>query len=98
MADAGLYTVTAANEVGATCCSAILSVRPGECRREAGGGRRGEQEEGRRGGGLAASSAAAVTGKKPASLPYKALSAPKQLTCSRQARRVPAVRESGVRL
>ncbi|OXB69230.1 hypothetical protein ASZ78_011350 [Callipepla squamata] len=28
MADAGLYTVTAANEVGATCCSAILSVRP----------------------------------------------------------------------
>lgn len=33
VADAGLYTVTAANEVGATCCSAILSVRPGECRR-----------------------------------------------------------------
>ncbi|NXJ59835.1 SPEG kinase, partial [Rostratula benghalensis] len=32
VADAGLYTVTAANEVGATCCSAILSVRPGECR------------------------------------------------------------------
>ncbi|NXE46612.1 SPEG kinase, partial [Casuarius casuarius] len=30
VADAGLYTVTAANEVGATCCSAILSVRPGE--------------------------------------------------------------------
>ncbi|KAK4817566.1 hypothetical protein QYF61_020232 [Mycteria americana] len=29
VADAGLYTVTAANEVGATCCSAILSVRPG---------------------------------------------------------------------
>ncbi|XP_065607086.1 striated muscle preferentially expressed protein kinase isoform X4 [Cyrtonyx montezumae] len=28
VADAGLYTVTAANEVGATCCSAILSVRP----------------------------------------------------------------------
>lgn len=35
VADAGLYTVTAANEVGATCCSAILSVRPGECRRPA---------------------------------------------------------------
>uniref|UniRef100_A0A8C6Z4L8 Ig-like domain-containing protein n=1 Tax=Nothoprocta perdicaria TaxID=30464 RepID=A0A8C6Z4L8_NOTPE len=33
VADAGLYTVTAANEVGATCCSAILSVRPGECGR-----------------------------------------------------------------
>uniref|UniRef100_A0A8C5U5F2 Ig-like domain-containing protein n=1 Tax=Malurus cyaneus samueli TaxID=2593467 RepID=A0A8C5U5F2_9PASS len=30
VADAGLYTVTAANEVGATCCSAILSVRPGD--------------------------------------------------------------------
>ncbi|NXN08393.1 SPEG kinase, partial [Indicator maculatus] len=30
VADAGLYTVTAANEVGATCCSAILSVRPVE--------------------------------------------------------------------
>ncbi|KAJ7405636.1 hypothetical protein BTVI_68141 [Pitangus sulphuratus] len=28
VADAGLYTVTATNEVGATCCSAILSVRP----------------------------------------------------------------------
>ncbi|XP_068804933.1 striated muscle preferentially expressed protein kinase isoform X1 [Struthio camelus] len=28
VADAGLYTVTASNEVGATCCSAILSVRP----------------------------------------------------------------------
>ncbi|KAJ7405270.1 striated muscle preferentially expressed protein kinase isoform X1 [Willisornis vidua] len=28
VADAGLYTVTAANEMGATCCSAILSVRP----------------------------------------------------------------------
>ncbi|XP_074729511.1 striated muscle preferentially expressed protein kinase isoform X4 [Strix uralensis] len=28
VADGGLYTVTAANEVGATCCSAILSVRP----------------------------------------------------------------------
>ncbi|XP_075285892.1 striated muscle preferentially expressed protein kinase isoform X4 [Opisthocomus hoazin] len=28
VADAGLYTVTAANEVGASCCSAILSVRP----------------------------------------------------------------------
>ncbi|XP_009460434.1 PREDICTED: striated muscle preferentially expressed protein kinase [Nipponia nippon] len=37
VADAGLYTVTAANEVGATCCSAILSVRPGECRRPGGG-------------------------------------------------------------
>uniref|UniRef100_A0A8D0EQU6 Ig-like domain-containing protein n=2 Tax=Strigidae TaxID=30459 RepID=A0A8D0EQU6_STROC len=35
VADGGLYTVTAANEVGATCCSAILSVRPGECRRPA---------------------------------------------------------------
>ncbi|NWT06213.1 SPEG kinase, partial [Mionectes macconnelli] len=30
VADAGLYTVTATNEVGATCCSAILSVRPGD--------------------------------------------------------------------
>uniref|UniRef100_A0A8B9PGC6 Ig-like domain-containing protein n=1 Tax=Apteryx owenii TaxID=8824 RepID=A0A8B9PGC6_APTOW len=29
VADAGLYTVTATNEVGTTCCSAILSVRPG---------------------------------------------------------------------
>ncbi|NWS54119.1 SPEG kinase, partial [Chunga burmeisteri] len=36
VADAGLYTVTAANEVGATCCSAILSVRPGECRQKGG--------------------------------------------------------------
>ncbi|XP_019378377.1 PREDICTED: striated muscle preferentially expressed protein kinase [Gavialis gangeticus] len=28
-ADAGLYTVAAANEVGESCCSAILTVRPG---------------------------------------------------------------------
>ncbi|XP_009882457.1 PREDICTED: striated muscle preferentially expressed protein kinase, partial [Charadrius vociferus] len=41
---------------------------------------------------LVRSLAAAVTGKKPASLPYKALSEPKQMTCSRQARRDPAVR------
>lgn len=101
VADAGLYTVTATNEVGATCCSAILSVRPGECRarrtegdrqgrREARRGRQGGSEGWRR-GRLAASSAAAVTGKKPASLPYKALSEPKQLTCSRQPWKDPTV-------
>lgn len=30
MADAGLYTVCASNEVAETCCSAILTVRPGK--------------------------------------------------------------------
>lgn len=105
VADAGLYTVTATNEVGATCCSAILSVRPGECRaRRMEGGREGRREarrgrqggsEGWRRGRLAASSAAAVTGKKPASLPYKALSEPKQLTCSRQPWKDPTVGGAG---
>lgn len=86
VADAGLYTVTASNEVGATCCSAILSVRPGECRYREGG----RWREGRQCCRLPASTAAAVAGKKPASLPYKALSEPKRLTCSGQAQRDPA--------
>lgn len=30
MTDAGLYTVCASNEVAETCCSAILTVRPGK--------------------------------------------------------------------
>lgn len=30
MTDAGLYTVCATNEVAETCCSAILTVRPGK--------------------------------------------------------------------
>lgn len=47
VADAGLYTVTAANEVGATCCSAILSVRPGEYRGWGDPGRQGGRQTGR---------------------------------------------------
>lgn len=62
VADAGLYTVTAANEVGATCCSAILSVRPGECR----GRRMEEGREGRREADREGARAGAAAGWLPA--------------------------------
>lgn len=66
VADAGLYTVTAANEVGATCCSAILSVRPGECRgRRVQGGREGRREA-RREADREGARAGAAVGRLPA--------------------------------
>lgn len=40
MTDAGLYTACATNEVAETCCSAILTVRPGKGKGGEGGGRK----------------------------------------------------------